>query len=124
VTVAVVASVLLGLAFLVAGGSKLAAGRAWPAEARGLGAPAWVTPVLPWAEIVVGAALITQIARRPAAVVAACLLVAFTALIAVRLAQGRRPPCACFGAWSTKPIGVSDIARNIALLVLAGLSMI
>ena len=38
--VAVVASVLLGLAFLVAGGSKLAAGRAWPDEARGLGAPA------------------------------------------------------------------------------------
>lgn len=122
--VAVVASVLLGLAFLVAGGSKLAAGRAWPAEARGLGAPAWVAPVLPWVEIVVGAALITQIARRPAAVVAAVMLLAFTVLIAVRLAQGRRPPCACFGAWSTKPIGASDIARNVALLVLAGLSLL
>ena len=100
--VAVVASVLLGVAFLVAGGSKVAAGPAWREQADGLGAPGWVVPILPWVEIVVGALLVTQVARRPAAVVAIVLLLAFTALIALRLRQGRRPPCACFGAWSTR----------------------
>jgi uncharacterized membrane protein YphA (DoxX/SURF4 family) len=123
VNVAVVASILLGLVFLVAGGAKLAAGRAWPAEARRLGAPSWVTPILPWVELVVGASLVTQVARRPAALVAAGLLIAFTALIAIRLGQGRRPPCTCFGAWSAKPIGPSDIARNVGFLVLAVFAM-
>ena len=121
--VAVVASVLLGAAFLVAGGSKIAAGPSWPEQARGLGAPAWVAPVLPWVEIVVGALLVTQVARRPAAVVAIVLLLAFTTLIAIRLRQGRRPPCACFGAWSTRPIGAQDLIRNAVLLVLAALSL-
>ena len=122
--ITVVAAVLLGVAFLVAGGTKIAAGPGWPAQARELGAPSWVIPILPWIEIVVGALLVTQFARRPAAIVAAVLLVAFTALIVVRLQQGRRPPCACFGAWSTKPIGWSDVARNAVLLVLAVLAAI
>lgn len=117
--VAIAASVLLGVAFLVAGGAKVAAGPSWPAEAHALGAPRWVVPVLPWAEIVLGAALVSQLARRPAALVAGALLVAFSALLAVRIAQGRRPPCACFGAWSTRPIGPVDLVRNGLLLALA-----
>ena len=40
--VAVVAAIVLGLAFVVAGASKLAAGRAWPAQAAGMGVPAWL----------------------------------------------------------------------------------
>ena len=52
-----VASILLGLAFLVAGGSKLAAGPSWPRQAEGLGAPSVVVPLLPWFELVLGAVL-------------------------------------------------------------------
>jgi len=114
--IALVAAIALGAAFLLAGGSKIAAGVSWPRQAADLGAPRWVVPVLPWVEIVLGAALVTQVARRPAAVAAVVLLVAFSALIAVRLAQGRRPPCACFGAWSTKPLGPGDLVRNAALI--------
>lgn len=113
------AAVLLGIAFLVAGGTKVAAGPTWPAQARALGAPSWTVPALPWVEIVLGALLVTQVARRPAAVVAGALLVAFTVLLAMRLLQGRRPPCACFGAWSTRPIGPVDLVRNAALVALA-----
>ena len=47
------------------------------------------------------------------------LLVAFTGLIALRLARGEHPPCACFGAWSAKPIGPSHLLRNGALIVLS-----
>ena len=69
--VGLVASILLGLVFLVSGGSKIAAGRAWPEQARGLGAPAFVVPVLPWFEIVLGAVLVVQLVPVLAAAVAA-----------------------------------------------------
>ncbi len=118
-SLAVIASVLLGAAFLVAGGSKIAAGEAWPEQARGLGAPSFVIPVLPWFEIVLGAALVAQVAPVPVAVVALVTLVAFTALIARRLAQGAHPPCACFGAWSAKPLGAGHLVRNGVLILLA-----
>lgn len=118
-TVAVVASVVVGVAFLVAGGSKLAAGPSWPAQAAALGAPSLVVPAVPWVELVVGAALVLQLGRPVAALGAIVLLVVFSALIVLRLSQGRRPPCACFGAWSATPIGASHLLRNGALLVLA-----
>lgn len=118
-SLAVVASVALGVAFLVAGGSKIAAGPNWPEQARGLGAPEVVVPVLPWAEIVLGAVLVAQLAPVTSAVVAVVFLVAFTILIVVRLAQDRHPPCACFGAWSAKPLGWGHVLRNLTLIVVA-----
>ena len=84
-----------------------------------MGAPAVVIPVLPWFEIALGAVLVVQAARVAAAVVALIVLVAFTALIVRRLAQGQHPPCACFGAWSAKPLGWSHVVRNVALMVVA-----
>lgn len=123
-TVALIASILLGCAFLVAGGSKLAAAESWPNEARGLGAPGWSIPIVPWFELALGATLVVQAAPVPAALVAAGLLVLFTALIVARLREGARPPCACFGAWSSRPLGPGHVMRNAALLALAGLSMV
>ena len=118
-----IASIVLGVVFLVAGGSKIAAGPDWPVQAGGLGAPRWVIPFVPWVEIVVGAALVVQVARRPAALAALSILLAFTALLAIRLREGQRPPCACFGAWSAKPLGPGHLARNAALIVVAGLAL-
>jgi uncharacterized membrane protein YphA (DoxX/SURF4 family) len=117
--VAVVASVALGLVFVVAGASKLAAGAAWHQQATDLGAPRWAIRVVPWLELVVGALLVVQVARRPLAGVALVLLLAFTALIVLRLREGRRPPCACFGAWSARPLGPGHVARNAVFVALA-----
>ena len=117
--VSFVASILVGVAFVVAGGSKIAAGASWPAQARGLGAPGWTIPIVPWVEIAVGALLIAQAVPPWPAVAALVMLVAFTALIVNSLVHGRRPPCACFGAWSAKPIGPGHLARNAVLIVLA-----
>ncbi|BAN01785.1 MauE/DoxX family redox-associated membrane protein [Ilumatobacter coccineus] len=118
----IVAAVVVGGAFLVAGASKLAARDAWASQARGLGAPSLSIPVMPWVELVIGAALVAQFARQLFAVAALVLLVAFTVLIVVRLRAGQRPPCACFGAWSAKPIGVGHVARNLALLAAAAIA--
>lgn len=122
-TVAFVASIVVGVAFLVAGGSKLAAGPSWPVQAAGLGAPSIAVPLLPWVELVTGAALVLQLGRPAPAIAAIVSLAAFSGLIALRLSQGRRPVCACFGAWSAKPIGPSHLLRNGALLGLAVLAL-
>lgn len=117
--IATIAGVVLGVAFLVAGGSKLAAGGTWPAQARELGAPAMVIPVVPWFELVLGGVLVVQLAPRSAAAVALAALVAFTLLIVRQLRQGRHPPCACFGAWSARPLGPGHVVRNVALMLVA-----
>ncbi len=123
-TVALVASIIVGVAFAVAGGSNIAAGESWPAQARGLGAPTWAIPFVPWVEIVVGALLIVQAVPPWPAVAALVMLVGFTALIVNSLAHGRRPPCACFGAWSAKPIGPAHLARNAILIALTVVAML
>lgn len=122
-TVGTVAAVVLGLAFLLAGASKVAAGRTWPVTARAMGAPAFTVPFVPWAELAVGAALVAQLAVPFAAVAALVLLVAFTVLIAIRLADDERPACACFGTWSAEPIGPVHLVRNGVLIALAVLAM-
>jgi uncharacterized membrane protein YphA (DoxX/SURF4 family) len=117
--VIVIASAALGVVFLLSGILKIASPQQWRSQSAGLGVPGFVAAVVPFAELVVGALLVTQVARRPVALVAAALLVGFTTLLVLRLAQGRRPPCACFGAWSTKPIGWGNVVRNAALLAIA-----
>jgi uncharacterized membrane protein YphA (DoxX/SURF4 family) len=113
------ASILLGLVFVVSGGTKVAAGPAWPQQARALGAPRSVVPVLPWLEIVLGAVLVVQLAPVVAAAMALVVLAAFTALIVRRLSEGEHPPCACFGAWSAKPLGPGHVVRNVVFMALA-----
>lgn len=115
----VVASVLLGAVFVVAGVMKIAAPQQWRAQSAGLGVHRLVATVVPFAELAVGALLIAQIGRRAMAAVALAMLLAFTAVLVVRLVQGRRPPCACFGALTTRPIGWGNVARNALFAALA-----
>lgn len=115
----VVAALLLGAAFVLAGAAKLAAGRIWPVQAAALGAPSWSAGPLPWVELVLGAVLISNVVRRPAAILALALLIAFSSLVIARLREGRHPPCACFGAWTARPLGPGHLVRNGLLVVLA-----
>lgn len=115
----VVAAVVVGATFLVAGASKVALGPRWTVMARDLGAPAAAIPLVPWVELAIGAALVAQLAVPVPAIAALALLVAFTALIGFRLTGDERPTCACFGAWSAEPIGARHLVRNAVLIVLA-----
>ena len=121
-SVGVVASVLLGAVFVIAGASKLAAGEQWRTNARNLGAPDLAAVVVPWLELVIGALLIVQLWVPWPALAAAAMLVAFSVLLAVHLRDDDRPACACFGQWSASPIGLAHLARNAAFLLLAALS--
>ena len=115
----VVASAVLGAVFIVSSVTKIVAIQQWRAQAAGLGVSGPVVSGLPYAELAIGALLVAQIARRPAAIVAGVVLVAFTTLLVVRLLQGRRPPCACFGGLSSKPISWTSVARNAVFIALA-----
>ena len=104
------AAVVVGVVLMLSGAAKLFA-PAWPAQAAELGAPRWAVPVVPWVEVVLGSLLAAGVGRPATAWLAAVLLTVFTVLVAVRLAQGRRPPCACFGRLSTRSIGAGTILR-------------
>ena len=122
--VAVVASVVIGVVFVVAGASKLAAGEQWFTNAADLGAPRFVARVLPWIELVTGAALIVRLAVPIPAVAAALMLVAFSVLILLRMRDAERPSCACFGQWSASEVGRGHLIRNGVLLAIAVVAMV
>ena len=63
------AAVVLGIVLLVAGIAKRA-DRGWPQDAAALGTPAWAIPVLPWFEMLLGAVLVSGLARPAAAALA------------------------------------------------------
>jgi len=110
--------------FVVAAVSKMVAGTAWVSQARELGAPAPVATVLPGVELVIGALLIAGIGGMLPAIAAAVMLVLFSVAIARQLVDGRHPPCACFGTWSSKPIGEGHLVRNAALFGVALLALL
>jgi uncharacterized membrane protein YphA (DoxX/SURF4 family) len=119
IPVAVVAAVVVGAVFVAAGAAKLVNREQWLTQAVGLRVPVGLARAVPVVEVILGAVLISQIARGYVGSVAALMLVAFTSLILVRLTQGERPPCACFGGWSATPLGAWHVVRNGALIVLA-----
>src|SRR5262245_8400700 len=82
--------------------------------------------ILPWLEVVTGAALFLGIARRTAAKVLAILLLVFIAALGVNLARGHPVDCGCFGTskvQKTETERLRDmkiaIARDVGLLILA-----
>jgi hypothetical protein len=119
VTLAAVAGFVLGAVLLVSGALKLAAGPQWAAQAAAIGAPGVAVPVVPWVELALGALLVAGVERTAVGLLAAAMLAVFTALLVVRVAEGRRVPCACFGRRSTRPVGAGAIARNAILIALA-----
>lgn len=118
------AAVIVAIVLLVAGVSKLARPSLWRTQSGGLGVPLAVAGVVPFVEIGVGALLMVQLQRHAVAWVAIALFVAFTAMLLLRLAQGQRPPCACFGSLSSEPIGAGHVVRNLVLICLAALAAV
>lgn len=113
------AAVVVGAVFVVSGVTKLARPRQWRAQAGELVTPTRLLDAVPVVEVVLGALLAVQLQRAVLGWIAVGVLVVFTALISTRLAQGRRPPCACFGTFSASPIGWGHLVRNAALIALA-----
>lgn len=112
---------IVGAVFVFAGASKFSLGRSWLVQARDLGAPRISIPFvrfIPWLEIAIGLGLIGRVFEAIMDISAIAMLVGFTTLIVRQLLHGRRPPCACFGRRSTRPIGWSNVTQNLVLIAL------
>jgi hypothetical protein len=112
---------VVGVTFLASGGAKVAS-KAWPEQAAALGAPPWSVRATPWIELVLGGLLVARVGYPWTPVLAALLLVGFTALLVLNLLHDRRPPCACFGQLSVKPLSWSAVVRNGALFAAAAVA--
>jgi uncharacterized membrane protein YphA (DoxX/SURF4 family) len=119
-----IARVAVGIVFVVAGASKIASGRRWPAQADQFGVPPWASAVVPWAELVVGALVVVGAGQPTPIVIALVMLAVFTAVLVHSLRLGRRPPCACFGSLSATPLGWRHVARNAGFAVLAVVALV
>jgi uncharacterized membrane protein YphA (DoxX/SURF4 family) len=119
-----IASLGLGVMFVVSGVYKLADGPSWPRQAADMGVRRSLALVVPWYELVLGIALISTLLSPWAEIVAALTLVVFTVVIVQRLLDGSRPPCACFGSRSNRPLGRRHLARNVGLLAIAAIAVV
>jgi hypothetical protein len=113
-----IALITLGVVFVVAAIAKFAGWESWRSQSAGMGVAWPIASVVPMAELLIGALAVATVARVAVATAAVVVLVMFTALLVVRLRQGRRPPCACFGALQPKPIGWGHVARNLTFIAL------
>jgi uncharacterized membrane protein YphA (DoxX/SURF4 family) len=117
------ARVFLGVALLLAGIAKVGAGARWLDQAMSLGVKRPLAAVLPWLELVTGAAVAAGVAEPWPAAIAVGLLAVFTVWIAVHLVRGEHPPCACFGSLSAAPLSWWHVVRNGVLMALGVLSI-
>ena len=117
--VATIAAIVVGAALIWAGVFKLVDGPAWPKAAADMGVARPIALVVPFVELAIGITLIIPVLRPWPAVAAIVLLLAFTVVILRRILDGSRPPCACFGSRSNRPLGSIHVLRNLGLIALA-----
>ena len=106
----------LALIFVVSGIAKLADRPGTTQAVANFGLPrrlvAPIAALLPVAELVVAALLVASPTARVGGAAALVLMVAFIAVVAWNLAQGRRPECNCFGRIGGSDISGRTVVRN------------
>jgi hypothetical protein len=122
--VGILAGVVVGLALIWAGGLKLVEGPAWLKQAADMDVARPVAQAVPYVEIVIGVPLLAQVLQPWPALAATALLGAYTVLIVRRIQDGSRPPCACFGSKSKRPLGTYHVVRNLVLIAGAVVALI
>src|SRR5215207_9304082 len=118
-----IARVLLGGVFFVAGSAKLADRDGSRQALIDFGVPTQlVAPLVilfPLAELAVAVALVPLSTAWLGALGAFGLLLLFVVGIGVNLARGKKPDCHCFGQLHSAPAGSKTLARNGVLATVA-----
>ncbi len=120
----IVAGIVVGLMFVAAGVLKLVAGPGWLKQAADMDVSRPIALVVPYVEVVVGVLVAAQLFKPWPAVAAVALLLAYTVVIVRRIRDGSRPPCACFGTRSKRPLGAYHVVRNLALIAVAVVALL
>jgi uncharacterized membrane protein YphA (DoxX/SURF4 family)/peroxiredoxin len=114
----------LGGVFVVAAVGKLADREGSRLAVKRFGVPVAligaVSTALPVLELVIAIGLVVPASAAAAAVIAGVLLLMFCAAIVRLLARGEAPDCHCFGSVGSAPVGRGTLARDGALVALAG----
>lgn len=123
-TLVLIGGLVLAAVFATAGVAKLRDLSGSREGMQGFGVPAsLVAPLgvtVPLAELAVAVALLADPTRTWGALGALALVVGFSLAIGWNLARGRTPDCHCFGQLHSSPAGPRTLARNGALIALAG----
>jgi uncharacterized membrane protein YphA (DoxX/SURF4 family) len=122
--IAEIARIAVGVVLIAAGVLKLVEGPGWLKQAADMGVARPLALVVSYVELVIGALLVVGLFMPWTAVAALGLLAAFTYVIVKRLRDGSRPPCACFGSGSKRPLGAYHVARNLALVLVAVVAVV
>jgi uncharacterized membrane protein YphA (DoxX/SURF4 family) len=72
-------------------------------------------------ECILGALVVAGIRPREAATGLLFLLIVFTAVVALKIAEGTAIQCGCFGSLDSSPIGIWTLVRNLVLLGIGAL---
>ena len=107
---------LVGAVFALAGAGKIVDWTGWRASARAQHVWPAVAVSIPPLELVLGAWLVVSEPSPVSLGLATCLMLVFTAFLAVQVRIGSAVPCACFGVRSRRAPGARDLWRNAALL--------
>ncbi len=90
--------------------------------------PVWsenlLAMVLPWIELAAGVSLVVGVRPRSGALVAAGLLAVFVVAILAAMARGLNFECGCFGTTAAGRVGLSILARDLAVLALSGVALL
>jgi uncharacterized membrane protein YphA (DoxX/SURF4 family) len=124
---ALAARVLIGLVFVVSAAGKLRAYGEFVTSVRDfrLLPPAWDRPVaavVVAVEVAVPVLLLVSATARLGAALAIGLLAVLTAAVWSAVQRGTGAVCRCFGV-RPDPLGPRHVARNLTLLVAAGLAL-
>ena len=122
--ISVVAGIALGVTFIVSAVLKIADRPSWIRAAADLGVSRPIARVVPWGELVLGVLLAFRVWSPWVDLIAVGVLLVFTGFIVIRLLDGSRTPCACFGGRSKRPLGAYHVIRNVGLIVLAVIAAI
>lgn len=79
----------------------------------------YVGLAVPICEVMLGTALVVEVAVRVAALASAVLFALFAVAMGYNLARGNIIPCGCHGTTRTRTIGIVPIAEDAALVALA-----
>lgn len=122
--IVLVARLLLAAVFALSAFGKLGRRPQTESTLAAFGVPARlhrpVAVALPLAELAIALALLPAVSAPYAGVAALLLLVAFTVAVGLALARGDAVDCNCFGSLRASRITGWTLARNLALLVPAG----
>ena len=119
-----VAGIAIGLVFVIAGLAKIGDTGAFAAQVHNFRLTPivfenLVAMILPWVELVAGTALILGARSRAAAWICAAMMIVFTIAIGQAAARGLDFECGCFGKGDSSTVGLSKLAENIGLTVVA-----